>query len=82
MSTIQATIKIDVGTEVNVFDILFLRAGYQSLFNDAAINGLTLGGGLDYTFSNVIRVTVDYAWSDWGIMSNVNRFTLGISSAM
>ncbi len=74
--------SVDVGGEAKIFDMVFLRAGYQSLFNDASISGLTLGGGLDYTFSNVVRVTVDYAWSDWGIMSNVNRFTLGVSGAL
>lgn len=74
--------SLDLGIEAKLYKSFFLRAGYQSLLNNSAVSGLTLGGGLDYTFGNVVRVTVDYAWSDWGILSTVDRFTLGISSAL
>jgi len=73
--------SVDMGMEVKLLKSFYLRAGYRSLFTDYAANGLTLGGGLNYSIQNVGAVTVDYSWSDWGILANVDRFTLGLSTA-
>jgi hypothetical protein len=73
---------LDVGVEGRLFNMLYLRAGYRSLFADYAADGLTLGAGLHYTFENIATLTFDYAWTDWSILTSVNRFTLGISTAL
>ena len=70
----------DIGTELNLMNTAFLRAGYRSLFNEAAADGLTLGGGLKYAVRNFGTLTFDYAWTDWTVLSSVHRFTLGISA--
>ncbi len=73
------TESLDLGVELKTFRSVFLRAGYQSLFERNAINGLCLGAGFKYRILGQAVITVDYAWSDWAIMQPVNRFTIGIS---
>ncbi len=71
---------LDLGFEARVYNMVFIRAGYRSLFSNAAADGLTFGGGINYKVLGSASITVDYAWADWGILSNVNRFTVGISA--
>ncbi len=71
---------VDVGLEAKIFDVFYLRGGYQSLFSDTAENGLTLGAGINYRILDIATFVVDYSWSDWGVLSSVNRFSIGISS--
>jgi len=70
----------DIGAELKLLNVAFLRAGYHSLFNETAVNGLTLGAGLNYKIKGFAAVTLDYAWSDWTILASVHRFTVGISA--
>ncbi len=71
---------VDIGIEVKLMKAYYLRAGYHSLGADYAADGLTLGGGLKYRIFHSMNLTVDYAWSDWTILSSVSRLTIGISS--
>ncbi len=71
---------VDLGMEAKIFDVFYLRSGYQSLFSDTAENGLTLGAGINYKLLDVATFYIDYSWSDWGVLSSVNRFSIGISS--
>lgn len=71
---------VDFGAEVKIFDSFYLRGGYQSLFSDTAENGLTLGAGINYKILDVATFIVGYSWSDWGVLSSVNRFSIGISA--
>lgn len=73
------TESINLGLEFKTFNSVYLRAGYQSLFERNAVNGLCLGAGFVYRILGQAVITVDYAWSDWSIMESVNRFTIGIS---
>lgn len=59
-------------------ETIFLRAGYKSLFLQDTEEGLTLGGGVDYTIANKISIVVDYAYADFGILNQVNRFSFGL----
>lgn len=71
--------NLNVGAEYGFAGMFFLRAGYESLFDDSAQNGLTLGAGLDY-FNNEtgLGVRFDYAWADWGLLDNAQRFSVGL----
>lgn len=71
--------SINVGAEYMAFNILHLRAGYESWMERDSINGLTLGGGIHYNMGNAMAVLFDYAWVDWGAFSSVNRFTIGLA---
>ncbi len=72
--------SLDLGAELKLYNAAFLRAGYHSLFNSTAVDGLTLGGGLRYNVRGFAHITLDYAWSDWTVLDSVHRFTFGISA--
>lgn len=76
----NTTESINMGVEYGYAGIFFLRAGYENLFEDDAVNGLTLGGGIDYYEPGKSRIgfRVDYAYSDWGILESAHRFSIGI----
>lgn len=68
---------LNVGTEIIWNDLISLRAGYNSLFKEAAEEGLTAGIGLKYDFGG-INAKVDYSYTDFGIFNNISRFSLAI----
>jgi len=70
---------VDLGLEARIYNSAYLRAGFRSIFADYAADGLTLGGGVKYKILGMATITVDYSWSDWSVLSSVNRFTVGIS---
>lgn len=72
------TESISLGAEYGFADMFFLRAGYQNLFERDTINGLTLGGGVAYGIRGAMNFKLDYSWSEWGILQNVQRFTLAV----
>ena len=75
----NATESVSLGAEYSVFNLFFLRAGYENIFERDHINGLTLGGGIDYLMeqSNV-GMRCDYSWSEWGLLGNAQRISIGI----
>jgi len=74
----NTTESINLGMEYGFGNMFYCRAGYQNLFERDSINGLTLGGGIDYYLAGRMGIRVDYAWSDWGILENTQRFSLGL----
>ncbi len=74
-----STEYVNLGFEYALRDIVFLRAGYENLFEENQENGLTLGAGVKYPIHNSFRLRLDYAYSDWGILQDVNRFSVGIA---
>lgn len=70
---------VNLGAEYSLGDIVFLRAGYKSLFMTDSEEGLTLGAGLAYRFFGRARVYLDYAYADFGVLDNVQRFSAAIS---
>ncbi len=74
----NTTESINLGMEVGIGDMIYFRGGYENMFERDAINGLTLGGGIDYYQRGSWGVRIDYAWSDWGILDKTQRFSVGI----
>ncbi len=70
------TNSVSLGAEWSYADLLFLRGGYENLFQEDAEGGLTLGGGLRYKLSG-FGLGFDYAWGDHGLLGSTQRFTLG-----
>ena len=70
--------SINLGTEYDYNDFVFIRGGYKSLFLDNTEEGLTLGFGLMYDFTPTFGVTVDYAYQDFGILKDTQQFAFGI----
>ncbi len=72
------TESISTGLEYGFRERFFLRAGYQAIFEDKSERGLTAGVGFIYYLTTEIPFVLDYAYADWGRLSNVHRFSLEI----
>jgi len=65
---------INAGFEYGFLGKFFLRAGYRQLFLNDAEGGLTLGAGV-----NVYNIMIDYAYSDRGMLNEVQYFSFGVT---
>jgi hypothetical protein len=78
---------VNIGLEVGFKGMFFLRGGYESLFeedrNEAGILSLkgvpSYGFGLDYHFTDVFGIRIDYAHSEFGLLENTDRFSIGFA---
>lgn len=70
------TESVSMGAEWQLMENYFLRGGYRNLFLEDLEGGLTLGGGLNLSVGTY-RLSFDYAWADYGILDQTQRFTLG-----
>ncbi len=68
--------QINVGLEYLFSDLVALRAGYAYPSGDDA-RGLNLGAGLNVGVGG-LRLGVDYAYTDYDVLGNVNRFALRV----
>ena len=69
---------VNFGAEYSWHSSVFLRGGYQSLFVDDSEAGLTVGGGFRFKLLDESSLKFDYAWADFGRLSNIQRFSIGI----
>jgi hypothetical protein len=69
---------INIGTELMFFEKFFLRTGMRTLFGEDKEGGLTFGAGLKYAFSPRLKIKLDYAWADFGVLEDINMITLSI----
>ena len=70
--------SIHLGAEYGFQDWMFFRGGYRDLFLRDGEGGLSLGGGVIARFIGNFQVKVDYAYTDFGRLENVHRFSVGI----
>jgi len=68
---------VNAGIEYGFNRNIFLRAGYKTLFMRDSEEGFTIGAGLAYDLMGRVNLRIDYAYLDFGILDNVQRFTLG-----
>lgn len=64
-----------VGGELNLRNLLFLRAGYET---GRADNGLTAGFGLQLN-RHQLRLRVDYAYADMGAFGTIHYVSMDVS---
>jgi len=76
---INTSESLNLGLEFKLFNMLFLRTGYNSLFQTESEAGLTLGAGLNYHLFGASNIRVDYAYADMGRLGDISRFTLGLT---
>ncbi len=69
---------INSGVEIAYDETFFIRGGYKSLFLRDSEQGLTLGAGLNYKFSNQLSIFINYAWADYGRLTNVQFIDVGL----
>jgi len=66
--------KINIGTEYVFQEMLFLRGGYRLNYDT---EGLTFGVGVNYPVGTY-SLSFNYAFLDFGILSQVNMFSFGL----
>lgn len=69
---------LNTGLEFAWNEIVFLRAGWKSLLERDTEQGFTLGAGLNYRVVGSIRLAFDYAYQDWGRLTNVHYLGFGV----
>jgi len=67
--------QLSLGTEYSWNEMVALRAGYKFEYEE---EGLTLGGGVNLQPTTGSNLVIDYAWSDFGRLESVHRFSFGI----
>lgn len=67
----------NVGMELTWGNLISVRGGYNSLFKEAAEEGLTAGVGLQYDFGGFFA-KFDYSYADFGIFDPISRFSLSV----
>ncbi|TDI93129.1 MAG: PorV/PorQ family protein [Caldithrix sp.] len=71
--------SINVGAEYVLFETFALRAGYRSLLLTDRTSGLSFGAGLIVSpRRSDMKIVVDYAYVDWGVLNAVHNFSLGL----
>lgn len=70
---------VNTGVEMAVAETFFLRAGYSTLFRTDSEEGLTFGGGIHYRlWGSTTLLKLDYSYSSFGLLKNVQRLSVGI----
>ncbi len=64
--------RLNFGTELNLFDRIFLRGGYRYNYDD---EGLAFGAGANVPFA-ASRITFNYAYSVYDILPSVHRISI------
>jgi len=70
---------VNAGLEYTYHRMVSLRAGYKSLFARDSEEGLSFGGGVTTKVFGRAAVRLDYAWGDFGILQDIQKFSLGLS---
>ena len=68
---------LNLGAELGVRNIIFLRAGYKSLFMENSEQGLTFGAGIRYDVVGS-SLKFDFGWADYGRLKNVQFVSVAI----
>ncbi len=69
---------INLGTEYAIRNMFFLRGGYKNLFMRDSEEGLTLGGGMSLRLASSMKLQLDYAYADFGVLNQVQRFSIAL----
>ena len=68
--------QASVGAEYSYQEKYFLRGGYKLNYEE---QGLTFGGGVHAPLGDRTVLSIDYAWSDFGRLESVHRFSVGFN---
>ncbi len=69
---------VNSGLELAYDETFFVRAGWKSLFKDDSEEGLTLGAGIKYGFTDQFKVAINYGYADFGRLENVQFFDVSL----
>jgi hypothetical protein len=69
--------SMNIGAEYMFEKLIALRIGYKGLFAKDSEQGLNYGGGIQYEIGG-IKLKVDYSYISFGVLNNVNMFSVGL----
>ena len=69
---------LNVGGEYLFNNMFALRAGYNSLFAENSEEGVSFGAGMKYNIIGTAAIRVDYAYQDFGVLKDIQMFTIGL----
>ena len=72
----NTTEQYNFGLEYSFAKLFFLRGGYKTSADEG---GLAFGAGANINLLQSTNITLDYAYSDLGILKNSHRFTISLS---
>lgn len=70
--------SMNMGAEYTWHNLISARIGYKSLFVPDNQEGLTLGLGLNYDISTFFNIKLDYAYQNYGLLKNIQKFGLTV----
>lgn len=70
---------VNVGAEYTFWDTLSLRGGAQALFEEDRTGQFSLGAGIQRRLPGGLRLAADYAYAQWGVLDDTQRFTVSIT---
>lgn len=71
--------SVNVGGEYTFQNFFSLRGGYKALFLTSAEESFTLGAGFKQNLLGNVAVTLDYAYSDFGRLKEMQKFSFSVS---
>ena len=69
---------VNSGLEYTWANIVSLRAGWKSAYERGSEQGLTFGGGIEYSLASQMDFVLDYAYMDFGRLKPVHYFSFGL----
>ncbi len=69
---------LNSGAEFAWNETVFLRGGWNALFEKDSEKGLTLGIGFNYRLADYVTFVLDYAYEDYGRLTEAHFFSAGI----
>lgn len=66
--------RINIGTEISVFDRIYLRGGYRINYDDDKFG---FGAGTNFPLSGTL-LSFDYSYSVYDLLPNVQRISVGV----
>ena len=68
---------LNIGGEYVFLKLIALRAGYKTLFLENSEEGLTLGFSVNVGLSESMKLNVDYAYADFGMLNDIQQISVG-----
>ncbi len=70
---------VNAGMEYTFRELFSVRVGYRSLFEPDGEQGLTAGASIQLRIDRSLRTSLDYAYADFGRLTQTHWFTVNLS---
>lgn len=71
--------SMNIGAEYTFMNVFSIRGGYKSLFLEESEESFALGFGLQKQIIGNVTLYFDYAYQDFGRLSDIQKFTFAMS---